>query len=62
VGHEVAGSQVSPASKTPLPQLAEQSVSSAEVHPTGQHPSPPTHVLMAVWLHATLQLATLPVI
>jgi hypothetical protein len=56
VGQVSAGSQVSPASTTPSPQLAEQSESSAAVHPTGQQPSPPTHVLMAVLLHATLQL------
>jgi hypothetical protein len=60
VGQLVAGSQVSPASTTPLPQLAEQS-ESPELQPTGQQPSPLTHVLMAVLLHATLQLAALPV-
>jgi hypothetical protein len=61
-GHVVAGSQVSPASRTPLPQLAEQSVSAVASQPTGQQPSPGAHALMAVWLHATLQLAALPVI
>jgi hypothetical protein len=61
-GQVVAGSQVSPASTTPLPQLAEQSVSAVASQPTGQQPSPEAHALMALWLHATLQLAALPVI
>ena len=62
VGQVAAGSQVSPASTTPSPQLAEQSESSTAVHPTGQQPSAPTHVVMAVLLHVTLQFAALPVI
>jgi hypothetical protein len=62
VGHEAIGSQVSPASTTSLPQLAEQSVSAAASQPGGQQPSPGEHAVMAVLLHATLQLAALPVI
>jgi len=62
VGHEEAGSQVSPPSTTPLPQLGEQSESALALHPAGQQPSPATQVVMEVWLQATLQLALLPVI
>ena len=62
VGQEVAGSQVSPFSTTPLPQLGEQSESVLAVQPAGQQPSPATQAVMAVWLQATLQLALLPVI
>ena len=61
VGQEPGGSHVSPLSSAPLPQLAEQSASSTDVQPVGQHPSPDTQVLMALWLQATLQLAALPV-
>ena len=61
VGHESGGSQVSPLSTTPLPQLAEQSESSAALHPAGQQPSPPTQVLMVLLLQATLQFWALPV-
>ena len=60
-GHELAGSHVSPISTTPLPQLAEQSVSFVASQPVGQHPSPATQVLMALLLHATLQFWELPV-
>jgi hypothetical protein len=56
VGHKVIGSQVSPASTTPSPQLAEQSESSAAPHAAGQQPSPPTHVVMTVLLQATLHV------
>jgi hypothetical protein len=62
VGQEDFGSQVSPFSTTPLPQVGEQSESVFAVHPAGQQPSPATQVVMAVWLQATLQLALLPVI
>ena len=60
VGHEIDGSQVSPLSTTPLPQLAEQSVSLAEPQFAGQQPSPEAHALMAPKLHARLQVAALP--
>ena len=62
VGHDAGGSQVSPASTTPLPQLTEQSSSLVESQPLGQQPSPEMHALMEVWLQATLQLLELPVI
>ena len=62
VGQEDAGSQVSPASTTPLPQVGEQSESVLAVHPAGQQPSPATQVVMEVWLQATLQFVLLPVI
>ncbi len=39
------GSQVSPSSMTPLGQLSEQSSSLADVHASGQHPSPSTQVV-----------------
>jgi hypothetical protein len=62
VGQDDAGSQVSPGSTTPLPQVGEQSESLLALHPAGQQPSLPTQVVMEVWLQATLQLALLPVI
>jgi hypothetical protein len=62
VGQEDAGSQVSPFSTTPLPQVGEQSESVLAVHPAGQQPSPATQVAMEVWLQATLQFVLLPVI
>ena len=62
VGQVDFGSQVSPFSTTPLPHAGEQSESVLALHPAGQQPSPPTQVVMAVWLQATLQLALLPVI
>jgi hypothetical protein len=61
VGQEVAGSHVSPVSTMPLPQLAEQSKSSAAPHAAGQQPSPPTHVVMALLLQAMLHVWALPV-
>jgi hypothetical protein len=61
-GQEAAGSHVSPPSTTPLPQLAEQSESLAELHPTGQQPSPEVQTLMDPWLQDTLQFWALPVI
>jgi hypothetical protein len=61
VGQEDFGSQVSPFSTTPLPQVGEQSESLLALHPSGQQPSPATQVVMEVWLQATLQLALLPV-
>jgi hypothetical protein len=60
-GQESGRSQVSPSSTTPLPQLGKQSESLLALQPTRQHPSPPSQILMAVWLHATLQVAALPV-
>jgi hypothetical protein len=62
VGQDEAGSQVSPFSTTPLPQLGEQSESVLAVHPAGQQPSPEIQAVRLVWLQATLQLALLPVI
>jgi hypothetical protein len=62
VGQEPEGSQVSPGSTTPLPQLGEQSVSLLLLHPAGQHASPEAQSTSGVWLQATLQLAALPVI
>ena len=60
-GQFAGGSQVSPDSTTPFPQLGEQSVSVREVHPAGQHPSPPRHIVTSEWLQAAEQLAALPV-
>jgi hypothetical protein len=61
VGQLEAGSQVSPGSTTPLPQVGEQSESVLALHPAGQQPSPEVQVVMDVWLQATLQFALLPV-
>jgi hypothetical protein len=62
VGQEDFGSQVSPFSTTPFPQVGGQSESLLALHPAGQQPSPETQVVMAVWVQATLQVALLPVI
>src|SRR5438477_545644 len=51
-GHVPGGSQVSPGSMTPLPQLAEQSESVFALQPAGQQPSPAAHAVMP-----SLQLA-----
>src|SRR5262245_50360673 len=51
-GQDEGGSQVSPASTTPLPQLAEQSESVFALHPAGQQPSPAAQAVIATWLHA----------
>ena len=48
VGQELAGSQVSLPSSTPLPQLGEQSVSLVALHPVGQQPSAEAQELMLV--------------
>ena len=62
VGQEAGGSQVSPFSTAPLPQVGEQSESVLALHASGQQPSPATQVAMEVWLQATLQFVLLPVI
>jgi hypothetical protein len=61
VGQLEDGSQVSPASTLPLPQLAEQSPSVVLSQPAGQQPSPLLQAVMGLWLHVTLQVAALPV-
>ena len=61
-GHVPGGSQVSPDSTTPLPQLGLQLLSLLALQPEGQQPSPPTHAVMVVCVQATLQVAALPVI
>ncbi len=43
---EIAVSQVSGGSTTPLPHEAEQSLSFTASHPDGQHPSPDAHAVM----------------
>ena len=62
VGHVSGGSQVSLVSTTPLPQVAEQSVSVAELQLGGQQPSPGVQVSMVPWVQETLQVSALPVI
>jgi hypothetical protein len=52
----IAVSQVSPASTTPLPQLARQSLSVALFAPGGQQPSLLIGIVMAVCMHAAWQL------
>jgi hypothetical protein len=59
-GQLEGGSQVSPDSTVPLPQVGAQSLSTLALHPTGQQPSPEAQVTMAVWLQAALQVAELP--
>ena len=61
LGQVPMGSHVSPDSTTPFPHDGEQSLSEVALHPAGQHPSPPTHIVIATELHAALQLAALPV-
>ena len=46
VGQLPCGSQVSPLSKTPLPQVCEQSLSVAASQPAGQQPSAAMHAVM----------------
>ena len=63
VGHDDGGSQVSPVSTAPLPQVGEQSRSVLALHPTGQHLSVEAKLQpLLVWVHTTLHLALLPVI
>ena len=62
VGQEAGGSQVSPFSTAPLPQVGEQSRSVLALHLARQQPSAAPQVVMAVWVQATLQVALLPVI
>jgi hypothetical protein len=54
-------SQVSPVSTTPLPQVFEQSESTAELQPAGQQPSPPAHWVIAWCVQTRLQVAADPV-
>jgi hypothetical protein len=62
-GQEDGGSQVSPASTAPFPQVGEQSESVLALHAAGQQLSfGPTLQALMVWVHATLHLAGLPVI
>lgn len=60
VGHRRVGSQVSPRSITPSPQLPEQSSSRLESQPVGQHPSRLTQVVMPMNSQVALQLALEP--
>jgi hypothetical protein len=60
-GQDDDGSQVSLASTVPLPQLAEQSLSLALLHPDGQQPSPGAQRVMGWWEQAILQVLALPV-
>jgi hypothetical protein len=61
VGQDEGGSQVSPGSSTPLPQLAGQSLSEFASQPAGQQPSPAVQVVIGVEVHWASQLAALPV-
>jgi hypothetical protein len=60
VGQEAGGSQVSPASTAPLPQVAEQSESVVELQPAGQQSSWDSQLVLTLWTQATLQVAGLP--
>jgi hypothetical protein len=53
-------SQVSMPSTTPLPQTAEQSLSTEALAPEGQQPSASAGAVMAATTHSTLQLTLLP--
>ncbi len=59
-GQDAGGSQVSPASTTPLPQTTGQSPSSRLLQPAGQQPSPPLQSTMGSWLQARVHSAALP--
>jgi hypothetical protein len=62
VGQSDGGSQVSPGSRIPLPQVSVlQSLSTVSSQPGAQHPSPSLHSEMGVLEQSTLQLAALPV-
>ena len=61
VGQVDFGSQVSPASTTPLPHDGLQSASVTLVQPFGQQPSPAVHIVIDEVEHAALQFALLPV-
>jgi hypothetical protein len=62
VGQLSAGSQVSPGSTAPLPQVCEQSLSVLKSHPAGQHPSSCSQETMGTLVHTALQFDGLPVI
>jgi len=53
-------SQVSPASITPLPHEALQSLSLPLLHPAGQQPSPPVQTVMGVLVHSAVHCDALP--
>lgn len=61
--HEVGQfpSQVSAASTIPSPQVEEQSLSFADVHPLGQHPSLFVQAVRAVFVHWKEHVSTVPV-
>jgi len=61
VGQLPGGSQVSPGSRTSLPQLAEQSSSLVALQPAGQHPSALSQLVMGVAAQVALQAAADPV-
>jgi len=54
-------SQVSPCSTIVFPQVGPQSLSTADVHPVGQQPSPDVQAVTGTLAHCALQLLALPV-
>ena len=52
----IAVSHVSPGSTTPLPQVAEQLLSLADVHPGGQQPSPFMQAVIGVFMQAAVHV------
>jgi len=58
---QLAPSQVSPASTTPLPHIAMQSLSLLLVHDEGQHPSSLAQAEMGLLMQTALHVAALPV-
>jgi len=59
VGHEPAGSQVSPESTTPLPQAGPQSTSPG-LQPGTQQPSPPVQAVTVLVVQRAVQVADEP--
>jgi hypothetical protein len=62
LGH-VAGqlpSHSSGGSTTPLPHMPEQLLSFVALQPVGQQPSPPTHIVIAGYVHVTLHMPDEP--
>lgn len=61
IWHMLGGSQVSPPSRVPLPQVGEQSLSVLALQPGGQQLSPFSQAVMVWCAQADVQLAGLPV-
>jgi len=60
VGHDEGGSQVSPISTTPFPQVALQLGSLVALQPDGQQPSSGPQAVMSRYMQRAVQFSTLP--